>query len=133
MRRVQNLEVAQSFAFNLLDVPLQALLEIPPDPIDLAAGFEISIDWGSVAGMNDVRVDQASLEITRIVDVAPSATPWNFTPSGNAFDVTVTGATRVRSLTLEGLPDLTNRLIVVSLPGGMPLFTAPAVGQNGVI
>jgi hypothetical protein len=133
MKKVQTLEAAQSFVQMALDTTFQVAIVAPPDPVDLAAGFDIDIDWGSVAGMNDVRVDQASLEITRMIDVAPSATPWNFTRSGDSFDVTVTGATRVRSLTLEGLPDLTDRLIVVSLPGGMPLFTAPAVGENGVI
>jgi hypothetical protein len=134
MNKSRNLEVAQPFARAVVDKTVQiVMVQVPPDPIDLAAGFDIDVDWGTVTGMNDVRVDSASLEITRMIDVAPAPAPWNFTKSGDAFDVTVTGATRVRSLTLEGLPDLKERLIVVSLPGGMPLFTAPAVHANGVI
>jgi len=141
MKKSLYLDVAQPLAFE--SVALEARIgkiDIAPEPVDLASGFDIVIDWGSVEGMNDVRVDAASLEITRLIDVEPTATPWNFTAASGGFDVTVAGTKRVRSLTLEGLPSLVdplsgqvNRLIVVSLPGGMPLYTAPAVGQNGVI
>jgi hypothetical protein len=128
------LDVAQPFSHQTFDTTARiAAIEIVPDAVDLAAGFDIVVDWGSVSGMNDVRVDSASLEITRMIDVAPAPAQWSFTKNGDAFDVIVKDAKRVHSLTLEGLPDLTGRLIVVSLPGGMPLYTAPQVGRNGVI
>jgi hypothetical protein len=139
MRKSQSLNVARPVAFEALATMFAAAVETAPE-VDLETGFDIAVDWGSVEGMNDVRVDAASLEITRMIDVAPAPAPWNFTKSGDGFDVTVTGAKRVRSLTLEGLPGLKDPLdfkkdllIVVSLPGGPPLYTAPAVGPNGVI
>lgn len=141
MKKSQYLDVAQPRAFESVAMEMRiAKVDIAPEPVDLASGFDIVINWGSVEGMNDVRVDAASLEIMRMIDAEPTATPWNFTAAGGGFDVTVAGTKRVRSLTLEGLSSLVdpvsgqvNRLIVVSLPGGMPLYTAPAVGQNGVI
>lgn len=132
MKKNQLLDVAPA-VFTLDTIVAVAAIEIPAEPVDLVSGFDIHVDWGSVEGMNDVRVDTASLEITRMIDVAPAPAPWNFARSGDGFDVTVTGAKRVHSLTLEGLPDLKDKLIVVSLPGGMPLYTAPPVKQNGVI
>lgn len=132
MKKSQMLDVAPSVALDRDFVATFAVDRIS-EPVDLAAGWELVVDWGSVGGMNDVRVDAASLEIARTTDVQPSAKPWNFVKSGDAFDITVEDAARVRSLTLEGLPSLLNRLIVVSLPGGMPLYTAPEVKRNGVI
>lgn len=139
-----------------LDVPVMVELDFAPivqvspfiagTGVALADGFTVDVDWGSVEGMNDVRVDSAALSVTRTTDVEVTASDWTKTAIGTtAFDVTV-DAPRVHALVLEGLKsgggnELKNEgelrarglRLVVSLPGQMPLFTAPAVEAHGVM
>lgn len=124
-------------------VPMTFMTEV-----SLADGFPIEVDWGSVAGMNDVRAEGGVLSIARTTDVEKTASEWTKTAvtidGVTAFDVTV-AAPRVHALALEGLKhggvaltsehDLrTNGLrLIVSLPGGMPLFAVPAVERKGAM